>query len=51
MSDDCTLIKIDPGRRRGRIDANLFGLHVEHLWNSVYPCIWVGPESPIPNVD
>ena len=35
----------------GAINANLFGLHLEHIWNCVYPCVWVGPESDIRNED
>ena len=43
-------INIFPDRPRSRIAHNLFGLHLEHIWNCVYPCVWVGSESPVDNV-
>jgi len=43
-------IHVDTATSLGVIDSNLFGLHLEHIWNCVYPCVWVGPDSPIPNV-
>ncbi|MDY6946119.1 MAG: alpha-L-arabinofuranosidase C-terminal domain-containing protein [Pseudomonadota bacterium] len=33
-----------------RIDPNIYGQFVEHLGRGVYEGIWVGEESPIPNV-
>ena len=44
-------IHVHTDRARARIDDRLFGLHLEHIWNCVYPCIWVGPESSVPNTD
>ena len=44
-------VEIDAGKTRGMIDPLLFGLHLEHIWNCVYPCVWVGPGSAVPNVD
>ncbi|MFV3130305.1 alpha-N-arabinofuranosidase [Niveispirillum sp. KHB5.9] len=32
------------------IDRNIYGQFVEHLGRGVYEGIWVGPDSPIPNV-
>ncbi|WP_420143063.1 alpha-N-arabinofuranosidase [Sphingobium sp.] len=32
------------------IDPNIYGQFVEHLGRGVYEGIWVGPQSPIPNV-
>lgn len=32
------------------IDPNIYGQFVEHLGRGVYEGIWVGPDSPIPNV-
>jgi alpha-N-arabinofuranosidase len=32
------------------IDPNIYGHFVEHLGRGVYEGIWVGPNSPIPNV-
>lgn len=43
------LIEVDLNRRRRRIDENLFGLHIEHIWTVIYPCVWVGEDSEIPN--
>ena len=37
----------EPG---ARIDPNIYGQFVEHLGRGVYEGIWVGEESPIPNV-
>lgn len=38
-------------RTGNRVDEKLFGLHLEHIWNCVYPCVWVGPESDTPHTD
>lgn len=32
------------------VDRNLFGQFAEHLGSGIHGGIWVGPESPIPNV-
>ncbi|MBI4231768.1 hypothetical protein HY605_00935 [Candidatus Peregrinibacteria bacterium] len=45
------VIKVDPKRVKGKIDPNVFGLHLEHIWNCVYPCVWVGAGSDIDNTD
>lgn len=34
-----------------RIHPNVYGHFAEHLGACIYEGIWVGPESPIPNVD
>ena len=44
-------IKVCPAERRGRVADEIFGLHLEHIWNCVYPCVWVGEDSEIPNID
>jgi len=48
---DCALVEIDLNRRRQRIDERLFGLHIEHIWTVIYPCVWVGDDPAIPNTD
>ena len=49
--DKHTLVEVHLHRREAHVSENLFGLHLEHIWNCVYPCIWVGLDSPIPNTD
>lgn len=44
-------ITIYPNERKGKIDPNIFGLHLEHIWNCVYPCVWVGRDSAIANTE
>src|SRR5690606_30207394 len=33
-----------------KIDRNIYGHFIEHLGTGIYPGIWVGEESPVPNV-
>ena len=33
-----------------KISRHIFGQFAEHLGSCVYPSIWVGEDSPIPNV-
>lgn len=33
-----------------RIEPDIFGQFAEHLGTGVYGGVWVGPDSPIPNV-
>lgn len=44
-------ITVYPKQVRGTIDANVYGLHLEHIWTCVYPCIWVGRDSKVPNIE
>lgn len=44
-------ITVFPDRIGPVIDDNLYGLHLEHIWNCVYGSVWVGPDSEIPNTD
>ncbi len=44
-------IRVSLDRPRHHVSEKFFGLHLEHIWNCVYPCVWVGPDSPIPNTD
>ncbi len=51
MPQNVARVTIYPDKRRSVIDANLYGLHLEHIWNCVYGSVWVGLESDIPNTD
>lgn len=43
-------IDVDTRQAGPTIDPNIYGQFVEHLGRGVYEGIWVGPDSPIPNV-
>jgi len=43
-------LRVDSAHSGPTIDRNLFGQFAEHLGNGVYGGIWVGKDSPIPNV-
>jgi alpha-N-arabinofuranosidase len=43
-------LKVHTTRPGATIDPNIYGHFVEHLGRGVYEGIWVGPDSPIPNV-
>ncbi|MCX8477471.1 MAG: alpha-N-arabinofuranosidase [Sphingomonas sp.] len=43
-------LTVEAGRPGATIDPNIYGHFVEHLGRGVYEGIWVGPDSPIPNV-
>ncbi|MCB1687247.1 MAG: alpha-N-arabinofuranosidase [Halioglobus sp.] len=43
-------LHIDSQASGPTINSNIFGQFVEHLGANVYGGIWVGPDSPIPNV-
>ncbi len=51
LPQDMARITVYPDRRKSVIDARLYGLHLEHIWDCVYGSVWVGPESDIPNTD
>jgi alpha-N-arabinofuranosidase len=44
-------ISIDASLQEYQIDKNIYGQFSEHLGHLIYGGIWVGPDSPIPNVD
>ena len=44
-------VVIDTDRPGAMINANIYGNFTEHLGTLVYNGIWVGPDSPIPNVN
>ncbi|AJP72508.1 alpha-N-arabinofuranosidase [Sphingomonas hengshuiensis] len=41
---------IDAGKPGPKIDRNIFGQFAEHLGTGIYGGVWVGKDSPIPNV-
>ncbi len=43
-------ITLDVTLAHSKIDRNIYGHFAEHLGRCVYEGVWVGPESPIPNV-
>jgi alpha-N-arabinofuranosidase len=43
-------IAIDPAKSGPKINRAIFGQFAEHLGSGIYGGIWVGPNSPIPNV-
>ncbi len=48
-TDQQATIAVQLHRQRAHVSEALFGLHLEHIWNCVYPCVWVGSDSPMPN--
>jgi len=50
VAAETTTITIDAAKTGAKIDRNLFGQFAEHLGHGIYEGIWVGPDSPIPNV-
>ena len=43
-------IAVDTAQVGPTIDPNIFGQFAEHLGTGIYGGVWVGPDSPIPNV-
>ena len=43
-------LTVDPAHPGARIDRHLFGQFAEHLGAGIYGGVWVGTDSPIPNV-
>jgi alpha-N-arabinofuranosidase len=43
-------VRVDDSRPGPKIDRNIFGQFAEHLGSGIYGGIWVGKDSPIPNV-
>jgi alpha-N-arabinofuranosidase len=48
--DDSVAIAVDAGKPGPKIDRNIFGQFAEHLGSGIYGGVWVGKDSPIPNV-
>jgi len=45
-----TTVRIDASKPGAHIERDIFGQFAEHLGHGVYGGIWVGKDSPIPNV-
>jgi len=43
-------VEVDASKTGPKISRNIFGQFAEHLGSGIYGGIWVGPDSPIPNV-
>jgi alpha-N-arabinofuranosidase len=50
-SGDSSEVTVDASHLRYKIDKNIYGQFTEHLGHCIYGGIWVGPDSPIPNID
>ena len=48
--DPAAQLVIDAGKAGPVINKNIYGHFTEHLGHCIYEGIWVGPNSPIPNV-
>jgi alpha-N-arabinofuranosidase len=46
-----TRITIDITRKKNTISPYIYGHFAEHLGRCIYDGIWVGPDSPIPNIE
>jgi alpha-N-arabinofuranosidase len=44
------IVVINTDRSKGSINRNIYGHFAEHLGRCIYEGIWVGEDSPIPNV-
>lgn len=45
------VIVVNPNRSLGTINRNIYGHFSEHLGRCIYDGLYVGPDSPIPNVN
>ena len=43
-------VKVDGTRPGAVINKNIYGQFAEHLGSGIYGGMWVGPDSPIPNI-
>jgi alpha-N-arabinofuranosidase len=43
-------VRVDTGKPGPKVDRHIFGQFAEHLGTGIYGGVWVGPDSPIPNV-
>jgi len=50
QAQDVTTVKVEAGQPGATIDRDIFGQFAEHLGTGIYGGIWVGKDSPIPNV-
>ncbi|UIJ46655.1 alpha-N-arabinofuranosidase [Sphingomonas cannabina] len=50
QAGNVTTVTVQADRPGPRIDRNIFGQFAEHLGTGIYGGVWVGKDSPIPNV-
>jgi alpha-N-arabinofuranosidase len=50
QGNDHITIAVDTAKPGPKIDRNIFGQFAEHLGTGIYGGVWVGKESPIPNI-
>ena len=50
MAGAPVVVEVAPNADGPTIDPNIFGQFAEHLGTVIYGGVWVGPDSPIPNV-
>jgi alpha-L-arabinofuranosidase len=50
LAQSSVVVSGDPSRPGSKIDRNIFGQFAEHLGTGIYGGVWVGENSPIPNV-
>ncbi|HNX54443.1 MAG TPA: alpha-L-arabinofuranosidase C-terminal domain-containing protein [Prolixibacteraceae bacterium] len=51
MKAQVNVLKIDAAGGKNKINKNIYGQFAEHLGRCIYDGIWVGKNSPIPNVN
>jgi len=49
-SSDTVTVTIDATKPGAKVDRHIFGQFAEHLGTGIYGGVWVGENSPIPNV-
>lgn len=49
-AEDATAFDIEAGKSGPKVERDIFGQFAEHLGAGIYDGIWVGKDSPIPNV-
>jgi alpha-N-arabinofuranosidase len=50
MGSNRNVLRIHAGTGKHRVDRNIYGHFAEHLGRCIYDGIWVGEDSPIPNI-
>jgi len=51
MSSTSAIVLVNTKQFLGRVDRRIYGQFIEHLGRCIYGGIWVGEDSPIPNVN
>ena len=50
LAQESTTVTVDTDKPGPAINRHIFGQFAEHLGTGIYGGVWVGPDSPIPNV-